>query len=170
MSDSQSRIQNQKITYRRASAADQRAIRALIREAQLNPLSLDWPRFLLAVDDTSGAVVGTGQIKAHGDGSREMASIAVRPAYQGRGIATEIVRRLIAQDARESDAPLYLLCAGDMPPFYERFGFHRLEPATLPPYFRRLTRLTTFAQVFVRAGLTPVVMALDVERKRKNAA
>jgi N-acetylglutamate synthase-like GNAT family acetyltransferase len=171
MSHSQSAIRNQKssITYRAAAAADQKTINAIIREAEINPLGLKWSNFLVAVNEASGDVIGTGQLKTHGDGSRELASIAVRPAYQQRGIASELVRRLIAQDARESAAPLYLLCASDMPAFYERFGFRRLERAEMPPYFRRLTRLTSFVQVFVRVGLTPVVMALAPERKREYA-
>ena len=48
--------------------------------AGLNPFSLGWPRFLVAED--GGRVVGVAQIKPHGDGSRELASLAVvaRPA------------------------------------------------------------------------------------------
>lgn len=171
MSNPQSTIRNRKsqILYRPATAGDQKVIRAIIREAEINPLGVKWNNFLLAVDEMTGEVVGTGQIKTHGDGSRELASIAVRPAYQRRGIASEIVRRLIAQDARESNAPLYLLCADDMPTFYERFGFRRIGRSEMPPYFRRLTRLASFVEAFVRAGLTPVVMALAAEDKRAYA-
>ncbi len=149
------------IVYRPATAGDQKIINAIIREAEINPLGLKWSNFLVALDEASGEVVGTGQIRAHGDGSRELASIAVRPRYRNRGIASEIVRRLIARDARESTAPLYLLCAGNMSSFYERFGFRHAERAEMPPYFRRLTRLMNFAQVFVHTDLTPMVMVLD---------
>lgn len=166
---SASRRPESKILYRPAAAGDQKIIRAIIREAEINPLGLKWTNFLLAVDEMTGEVVGTGQIKTHGDGSRELASIAVRPAYRQRGIGSEIVRRLIAQDVCESNAPLYLLCADDMPSFYERFGFRRIERSEMPPYFRRLTRLASFVEAFVRIGVTPVVMALAAKGKRAYA-
>ena len=40
-------------------------------------------------------VIGCGQIKPHGDGTRELASIAVVPEHQRQGIGTEIIARLI---------------------------------------------------------------------------
>ncbi|MBL8046163.1 MAG: hypothetical protein JNL09_06465, partial [Anaerolineales bacterium] len=54
------------IFYRPATAADMPAIRAIIREAEINPLGLKWQNFLVA--EEADAVVATGQIKAHGDG------------------------------------------------------------------------------------------------------
>jgi ribosomal protein S18 acetylase RimI-like enzyme len=85
------------ITYRPATASDQKTITAIIRAAGINRMGLHWQHFLLAVDAVTGEVVGTGQIKSHGDGSRELASIATRPAYRGQGIAREIIRRLVAE-------------------------------------------------------------------------
>ena len=52
----------------------------LPRAARINPMDLKWANFVVAVDDESGAIVGTGQIKQHGDGSYELASIATVPA------------------------------------------------------------------------------------------
>lgn len=129
------------IQLRPATAADQAAIRAIIREAGINPLSLKWPNFLLAVDAADGQVVATGQVKTHGDGSRELASIATRPAYRGRGIAAEIVRRLIERHTAGSSEPLYLTCVPDMTAFYVPFGFSVVSADRMPPYFRRLERL-----------------------------
>ncbi|MCS6910743.1 MAG: GNAT family N-acetyltransferase [Anaerolineales bacterium] len=137
MSNPQSAICNREsqILYRPATASDQKTIRAIIREAGINPLRWQWSNFLLAANAITSEVVGTGQIKTHGDSSRELASIVVRPAHQRRRIASEMVRRMIAQDARESNAPLYLLCAGNMLAFYERFGSRRVERSETPPYF-----------------------------------
>ncbi|MBP7691955.1 MAG: GNAT family N-acetyltransferase [Anaerolineales bacterium] len=149
------------VLYRPAAAADQAAITALIREAGINRMSLKWPNFLLAVDAVSGAVVATGQIKTHGDGSRELASIATRPAYQRRGIAGEIIRRLIAQDAAVSAAPLYLTCVSAMGPFYAPFGFRAVGPAEMPPYFRRLQRLVRVMYFFARPDGQLLVMRRD---------
>jgi len=120
------------VWLRRATAADQAAIAALIRAARLNPFNLDWRRFVVAVED--GRVVGTGQVKPHGDGARELASIAVAPERQGRGIGGAIVATLIALEP----PPLYLYCAEYNERYYLRFGFRPLAPAEMPRSLRRI--------------------------------
>lgn len=145
------------ITLRPAAAADQALIVRMIREAQINPLGLHWQNFVLAVDDEAGRVIGTGQIKTHGDGSRELASIYVEPPYQHRGIAHQIIQHLLAR----STGTLYLTCVSDMGAFYERFGFRRLGPEELTPYFRRLARVVGVVKLFVRSQQSLLVMRLD---------
>lgn len=121
---------------RRATAADQAQITALIRAARLNPLSLDWRRFVVA--DEGGRVVGAGQVKPHGDGAREVASIAVAPDRQGAGIGSAIVAALIALEP----PPLYLYCAEYNEGYYLRFGFRALTPAEMPRSLRRIHRFS----------------------------
>ena len=121
------------LTIRSAIEADQPTIRRLIKEANLNRMSLDWPNFVMA--EEHGAIVGLGQVKLHGDGSRELASIAVVPARQGQGIGSAIIESLLA---RESSAVLYITCRRQLEGYYERFGFVRLQPVDYPRYFRRL--------------------------------
>lgn len=121
---------------RPAGAADFPAIRDLIHAAQINPMGLNWRRFILAVDD-QGRLIGCGQIKPHGDGSRELASIAVIPEWRQRGVARVIIQSLLAA----APGPLYLTCRGELGGFYERFGFRRILAPEMPPYFRRIERL-----------------------------
>ncbi|MBM2843258.1 MAG: GCN5-related N-acetyltransferase, partial [Anaerolineales bacterium] len=97
---------------RPATAADAGAIRSLIFRVGINPRDLDWRRFLVAVD-VQGKLIGCGQVKPHSDGSRELASIAVRPKWRGRGLASEIIRRLMA----EGGPPLWLMCRSDLADF-----------------------------------------------------
>jgi N-acetylglutamate synthase-like GNAT family acetyltransferase len=124
------------ITIRRATSDDQKTISRLVRSANINPLSLHWQRFLVAEDGSR--IVGVGQIKLHGDGSRELASIATVPEHRGKGIATEIIKALLAGQT----ADIYLTCRSPMVGFYERFGFQCVTAlADMPPYFRRLMRL-----------------------------
>ncbi|NTU79833.1 MAG: GNAT family N-acetyltransferase [Chloroflexales bacterium] len=120
---------------RRAAAGDQRAITAIIRAAGINPTGLHWQRFIVA--EAGGRVVGTGQIKPHGDGSRELASLAVIPARQGEGIARVIICSL----QRSASPPLYLTCAERLEGLYGRFGFQSLARAEMPPDLRRLHRI-----------------------------
>ena len=133
--------QAEEVRYRSATAQDGRAIRALILRVGINPRGLDWRRFVVAVDGRD-RVVGCGQIKPHPDGSRELASIAVRPKMRKRGVASELIRRLM----KENGPPLWLMCRAGLAGFYDRFGFAAVEdPASLPRYFRRVHRLAALA-------------------------
>ena len=123
-------------TIRAAKAEDQATIRRIIRAANLNPMSLDWPNFLIAED--AGGVVGIGQVKTHRDGSRELASIAVVPARQGQGIGSAIVNALLD---RHGGGVLHLTCERKNEGYYERFGFRRLPHKEWPRYFARLLPL-----------------------------
>ena len=120
------------IFLRRATAADQPQIMALIRTVGINPMGIQWSRFIVA--DESGRIVGSGQIKPHSDGSREVASIAVAPECQGMGIGSAIVATLVAMEP----APLYLYCADYNEGYYRQFGFRALAPADMPPSLRRI--------------------------------
>lgn len=122
---------------RPATAADDAAIKALIRAAQINPLGLNWRRFWVAVDK-NGRLLACGQIKQHRDGAHELASIAVIEEWRGQGVARAIIERLIAGHS----GPLWLTCISRLTPFYEKFGFVEVTAvAEMPPYFRRVTRL-----------------------------
>jgi N-acetylglutamate synthase-like GNAT family acetyltransferase len=128
-------------TIRQANADEEQAIKALVRSANINPMGLHWQRFLVAED--AGRLIGIGQIKVHGDGSRELASIATVPDRQGEGIATAIIEALLANEA-SAPGPLYLTCRSHMEPFYQRFGFGKVERvADMPVYFRRLMRIAS---------------------------
>jgi N-acetylglutamate synthase-like GNAT family acetyltransferase len=131
---------------RAALAADQSTITAIIRRARLNPMALHWQRFLLA--ESEGQIIGTVQVKPHGDGTRELASLAVIPEWQGQGVGTALMQAALARET----GPLYLTCASPLEGYYTRFGFRPLASAELTPYFRRLARLvgvlTALARLF----------------------
>ncbi|MGZ6271955.1 MAG: GNAT family N-acetyltransferase [Candidatus Limnocylindrales bacterium] len=120
------------VTIRPATEADQATIVRMVREANLNRMDLHWPNFVVAEDDD--AVIGIGQVKQHGDGSRELASMAVVPERQGQGIGGAIIETLTAREP----GVLHLTCRRELEGYYARFGFRRLERAEYPPYFRRL--------------------------------
>jgi N-acetylglutamate synthase-like GNAT family acetyltransferase len=144
-------------TLRPAIQADFPAIRRLIYDVQINPMGLDWRRFIMAVD-AEDQLVGCGQVKTHKDGSLELASIAVMPEWRKQGVARRIILHMLETHQR----PLYLTCRGKLGAFYEKFGFQVVTaPAELPPYFRRVTRLV---KVLQRLGFTHermLVMKLD---------
>ena len=129
---------------RPATEADQAEITRIVRSSNINPFSLRWPRFLIAEDQ--GRIAGVGQVKQHGDGSRELASIATIPEWRGKGVATAVVNALLA---RESGV-LYLTCRRQMEPFYNRFGFTTVGREEMSPYFRRIAWATNPPRFLVR--------------------
>lgn len=157
---------NAGVVIRRATADDATAIRRIVYAARLNPTGLDWRRFLVAgVGDALGPVAGVGQIKPHYDGSHELASLAVTTAYRGQGIGAALIRTLLAGET----GTVYLLCAGRLVGYYARFGFSRAEPHSLPPYFRRVYRLTQVAGVLAPRGWAGVaIMRRDATTNERS--
>ncbi|MCO5210743.1 MAG: GNAT family N-acetyltransferase [Caldilinea sp.] len=140
------------IFLRRAMAADQRQIDALIRTVGINPMGIKWPRFIVA--DENGRIVGAGQVKQHGDGAREVASIAVALERQGMGIGRAIVATLVSLEP----APLFLYCAGYNEGYYVQFGFRALVPEEMPRSLRRISRVSN--------AILPILSALTNEQHR----
>jgi amino-acid N-acetyltransferase len=108
-------------------------------------MGLDWERFVVAVNDRD-EMLGCGQLKPHGQEVLELASIAVYPEHQGKGIARAIIEHLL----KDSPRPLYLMCQSSLGPFYENFGFRGISREEMPRYFQRISKLaglvTTLAQ------------------------
>jgi GNAT superfamily N-acetyltransferase len=122
---------------RPAQSGDAAAIRSLIHLVDINPLGLDWRRFVLIVDG-GDQLLACGQIKPHRDGSRELASIAVRPGYRRQGLAREIIAHLLSAQP----PPLYLTCRKSLRPFYRPFGFQDVSPGLSTPYFYLVSRIS----------------------------
>jgi N-acetylglutamate synthase-like GNAT family acetyltransferase len=123
------------IAIRPATAADQPTISAMVRDARLNPFRLNWGDFVIAEDE--GRIVGIGQIRPHGDGSRELSSLVVVPERQAQGVGSQVVEALLARET----GPTYLFCRDRLASFYERFGFKLVERQQLPRALARMHRL-----------------------------
>lgn len=168
------------MTLRAATAADQALIRRWVRGAHLNPLRLAWTNFLIAEQiktiasgDSSGLgaaspaaqIMGIGQLRPHGDGTVELASLVVAPAARGQGVGSRLVNALIAK----ADRPLYLMCGSDKVPYYQRFGFVQLQqrremPRSLRPMHRLATLLTPIVALFQQDPSRIAIMAHRSER------
>lgn len=142
-------------TLRPARESESRQIKDLIHLVGINPMGLDWRRFIVAVD-AQDQVIGTGQIKPHGKEILELASIAVTPEHQGKGIARGIIEYLL----KDSPRPLYLTCISTTGPLYEKFGFTSLAYEEMPRYFQRLSKLANMVMTFAREGEHLLVMKL----------
>jgi N-acetylglutamate synthase-like GNAT family acetyltransferase len=144
------------LLLRSAKKEDFPAIRVLIREVNINPAGLDWNRFIIA-ERTNGQFVGCGQLKPHGDGSLELASIAVKPQFRNQGVARLIIEELLSRGLR----PLYLTCRSSLGPFYEKFGFRAIGKDEMPRYFQRLAGIAGIISALRLMDERLLVMKLD---------
>lgn len=141
---------------RPATAADAALIRQIISRVHINPTALDWHRFILAVDET-GNVIACGQVKPHAGGLQELASLAVLPAWRGRGVAREIIEYLMQQHPGR----LFLTCRASLEPLYQKFGFQAINYEEMPVYYRHLSRLANVFNRLFRFSDRLLVMRKD---------
>jgi N-acetylglutamate synthase-like GNAT family acetyltransferase len=134
-------------TLRPALQADLPSIKELIHLGEINPMGLDWKRFVIATN-REGEVIGCGQLKPHGKETLELASIAVHPQHRNQGVARAIIEHLLAHSPR----PLYLMCRSRLEPLYEKFGFRAISHEEMPRYFQRISRLAGWVGTVVRFG------------------
>jgi GNAT superfamily N-acetyltransferase len=84
---------------------------------------------VLARDEETGRIVGFVNVVGDGVLSAFVPLLEVLPAYEGRGIGTELVRR--ALELVGDRYMVDLLCDEGLVPFYERFGMQRLTGMAL---------------------------------------
>jgi N-acetylglutamate synthase-like GNAT family acetyltransferase len=119
-------------------------------------MGLDWKRFIVAVNDRD-EMIGCGQTKPHGTEILELASIAVYPEHQGKGVASAIIEHLLANSPR----PMYLMCESSRGSLYEKFGFRAIKYAEMPRYFQRISRLAGLVTTLARRDEGLLVMKLQ---------
>ena len=143
-------------TIRPAREDEASRIRDLIFLVGINPMGLDWIRFVVAVDDQD-EMIGCGQLKPHGTDVLELASIAVYPKHQGKGVARLIIEHLL----RDSPRPLYLMCQSALGSFYEKFGFRAISYEDMPRYFQRMSKLAGLVTALARREERLLIMKLQ---------
>jgi N-acetylglutamate synthase-like GNAT family acetyltransferase len=143
-------------TLRPARETESPAIKELIHSVGINPIGVDWKRFVVAVD-SQDQIIGIGQLKPHGKNILELASIAVYPEHRGQGIASTIIQHLL----KDSPRPLYLMCESKNGALYEKFGFHEISYKEMPRYFQRISKLAGLASTLARHDQRLLVMKLQ---------
>jgi N-acetylglutamate synthase-like GNAT family acetyltransferase len=143
-------------TLRPARETESAQIKDLIHFVGINPMDLDWRRFVVAVNERD-EMIGCGQLKPHGKDILELASLAVYPEYQGQGVGRAIIEYLL----NDSPRPLYLMCESSVGPLYEKFGFRGISYEDMPRYFQRISRLARLATALARREERLLVMKLQ---------
>lgn len=151
-----SKIRDQMAAVRPARESESAQIRDLIYSVGINPMGLDWKRFVVAANDRD-EMIGCGQIKPHGQDVLELASIAVYPEYRGQGVARAIIEHLL----KDSPRPVYLMCESSLGTFYEKFGFRGISYEEMPRYFQRISKLAGLAATLVRREERLLIMKLQ---------
>lgn len=143
-------------SIRPARETEATKIRDLIYLVGINPMGLDWKRFVVAVNDQD-EMIGCGQLKPHGQDILELASIAVFPEYRGKGIARAMIEYLL----KDSPRPLFLMCESSLGPLYERFGFRAISFEEMPRYFQRMSKLAGLVTTLARRQERLLIMKLQ---------
>jgi N-acetylglutamate synthase-like GNAT family acetyltransferase len=143
-------------TLRPAREQESAQIRELIHLVGINPMSLDWKRFIIAVNDRD-EMIGCGQLKPHGKDILELASLAIYPEHQGKGIARAIIEYLLKHSWR----PIYLMCESSLGSFYEKFGFRGISYEEMPRYFQRISKLAGLVTTLAHREESLLVMKLQ---------
>ncbi|WP_433248311.1 GNAT family N-acetyltransferase [Streptosporangium sp. CA-135522] len=86
-------------------------------------------RAVVAVDEETNRVVGFVNMISDGVLTAFVPWLEVLPEYQGRGIGSELMRRVLADT--EHLYSVDLLCEAPLQPYYERFGMLRVPGMTL---------------------------------------
>ena len=134
-------------TLRPAHETESVAIKELIHSVGINPMDLDWRRFIVAAD-ARDQIIAIGQIKPHGSKPdiHELASIAVVPEYRGQGLARAMIEHLL----KNSPRPLYLTCRTRLEPLYQKFGFRAIPYQEMPRYYQRISKLMGLVKAVAR--------------------
>ena len=76
--------------------------------------------------EVAGFILGTSMLFHYGR-TFEINDLAVDPTYQGRGIAKELMERMLSDIKEKGMVGVHLITANKsfLPEFYERFGFEK---------------------------------------------
>ncbi len=105
----------------------------LYRIAPLGIKSGDWLKkaysnsMFTCIAFDGGKIVAAGRAVADGVDCSYLCDIVVHPAHQGTGLGKELIQRLIGLS--EGHRKIILYAVPGREPFYEKFGFRRMNTA-----------------------------------------
>lgn len=119
------------VDIRKAAAADQAALVALVESERLNPHGIDWPNFFVAVE--AERLVGAVQIRRHRDGSRELGSLVVAPSLRAHGLGGRLIEAALSAET----GPVHMITGRAFAAHYTRWGFLPIAARCAPAGIRR---------------------------------
>jgi amino-acid N-acetyltransferase len=128
------------VELRRARTSDVGAIRSLVEQYAADGILLGKPlvslyedvqEFWVAAGEDDGAVVACGALHVMWEDLAEVRTVAVDPAWRGRGIGSRILRQLL-ETARALGIRRVFVLTFEVP-FFARHGFQAIEGAPVAP-------------------------------------
>lgn len=140
---------------RRATAADERAVLALLAASSLpgDGVADHLDDFLVAEAD--GAVVGVAGLERYGDAAL-LRSVAVSAGARGAGLGGLLTKRVLESAAVAGVRAVYLLTT-TAEDYFPRHGFRRIDRASVPAPVRGSVEFRE------ACPSTATVMVLDLE-------
>lgn len=134
-----------KTLIRQARSSDERAIRRLLKKADLphEDVAIGRQTFLVAISD--GRIVGTVGLEAYcADGL--LRSLAVDEKCRGRGLGSKLVEEMTEEARKMGVRELYLLTM-TAAPFFAKHGFERMEREKAPAALQGTTEFASLCPV-----------------------
>lgn len=131
-----------KTLIRQARAADERAIRSLLKKAGLPFEDIEVGRQAFLVATAGGRVVGMEAYGEHG----LLRSLAVKEELKGNGLGSELTEEMVDKARSLGVRELYLLTM-TAEPFFARHGFEKIERAKAPAALQGTTEFASLCPV-----------------------
>ena len=120
------------VTYSQANPKDEAAIFTLLTALEGDRSNFDISKFYIAKMDDK--LIGCVRIKTLTDDCLELSSLAVDKNYQGQGVGSKLVEKLLSQ---ETARPIFLFTESNKESFYNKFNFNTIEATKLPAEFKK---------------------------------
>lgn len=120
------------ITFRNAKVKDTAGILQLVRSVSGDERGFDYKQFVVAFKDD--ILVGCARTVQIEKDCKELASLAVSPAFRRNGIGTKLIKRVLEKDDYR---PLYLICENNKSGFYNKHQFNTCNSSILPSTLKR---------------------------------
>jgi N-acetylglutamate synthase-like GNAT family acetyltransferase len=132
----------------------------MVRGARLNPMGLNWQRFVLA-ETSENHIVGCVQLKPHRGNVLELASLVVVKGWRRKGVARFLIEHL----KENAGPPIWLMCMSRLKKFYQQFGFKQVTLGQpMPGYYRWLLRMGFLVNRFGPPGQKLTIMVWEADR------
>lgn len=145
----------ERVNLRPATAGDLDAVNRLLRSADLTTGGVAEALAGFVVAEEGDRLVGVAGLELHG-GDGVLRSVAVAPAFRGRGLGAMLTERVMAAARAAGLGRLYLLTM-TAEGYFPRHGFLRIERSEAPPAVRESIE---FREACPESA---IAMALDLE-------
>lgn len=142
------------VRIERACEADAEEIARIVREARINPTSLNWRNFVVARHPEAG-LVGCGQVRTVPLSTRrELKSLVVTPRLRDGRVARAMLLALIEGER----GAIWGTCVESLAPYYRRLGCEIVPAREVPLYYRLMRCVAARVHRSAHGHMPPMVV------------